>query len=200
MLLLHLVAWGVVLAVGVAVVAANVREELTSIESLLDERDHRVISYSGWPICCLEYDIPSMFVLEPQARHSTLHPIRLICNIVVGLLVIATTFFVFVFPLWRHRKLFKVKLESLFILTATVAVICALYRETYAIEYVYTGLTLDGYYPLVVFLFFRFLLYLQIPLGIGIGCAIYMGIWIVLRLVTALVKILVKRRVVAQSE
>ena len=49
-------------------------------------------------------------------------------------------------------------------------------------------------------IFYLFPLYLQIPISLGIGCAFYWSIWLVLRLVSALVRILVKRRAVAQSE
>jgi len=44
-----------------------------------------------------------------------------------------------------------------------------------------------------------FPLYLQILLGLGIGCTIYMSLWLTVRLVSALVKRLSKRRLATES-
>ena len=193
MLLLHLVAWGVVLAVGIAFVSANRRDGM-KISTSLGIRKTSAIFY-GWPICCLEY---RRWSVANTKTPLTVSPVPLICNVVVGLLIVAAAIVVFVLPLWR-RKPFQIKLGSLFILTATVAIFCNLFRAPISIRQ-FVFFDPPPYFLISPPSFFTFPLYLQIPLGIGIGCAIYMGIWVVLRLVTALVRILVKRQPVAQSE
>ena len=155
-----------------------------------------LVSYYGWPILCLEYR--EILVKQPPETNFSIHPILLIFNCVAGLFIVASTFFVFVFPL-LSRKPFQVKLISLFILTSSVAFFFALYRVPFPIHpFVFIGVPYG--YPNPPRFFYVYPLYLQIPLGIGIGCTIYMGLWLALRLVSALVKILVKRRAVAQSE
>ena len=200
MLLLHLIAWGVVLAVGVAFIFANeqgVGSSNTDWEP--SDRDNSFTSptlssiYNGWPIFCRWRKVEGITI----ETESNLHPIPLFFNVVVGLFIVAATFFVFVFPLWRKQKLFQVKLESLFILTATVAVLCAVYRMKESMSDYFLPVLLGSSVSRFVYMF---PLSLQIPLGLGIGCTIFMGIWIALRLVSALVKILVKRRVATQSE
>ena len=207
MLPLHLVAWLVIVLVGMSVVLANVVGDSIMRETMLDPSDFFLVEgmevgfgdyvvYYGWPIFCREWK--ETLSLTSRETESFLHPILLLLNIVADLLIVISTFFVFVFPLWR-RKPFQVKLESFFILTASVAVFFALYRVPFPID------------PFGVFdapssillsprFFYEFPLYLQIPLGLGIGCAIYCCIWLALRLVSALVRIPVKRRVVSQSE
>lgn len=186
MLLVHLVAWGVTLAVGVAFIAANMREEslLTKQPVLFNGKAVEFVYY-GWPVFFGE-GIKGVWG-NTGYRDFILHPIPLIFNIVEGLLFVAVTFFVFVFPLLRKRKPFQVKLESLFILTATVAVLCAIYRlPTSIAPFAFSDPTSDV--PLSPRFFYDLPIYLQIPLGLGVGCSIYLSIWIAVRLVTTLVR------------
>jgi len=169
-----------------------------SVESpSLSTINYKGVCYVGWPIFYSESMPPSD--AHSKLRESTKYPIPRVLNVVVGLLIVASTFFVFVFPLWRQRKLFQVKLESLFIFTATVAILCALYRMADPIYPPALIFDISQHDPATRF-FYMFPLYLQIPLGLGIGCTIYWCIWLAVRLVSALVRILVKRRAVVQSE
>jgi len=182
--LLHLVAWGVTLAVGAGFVFANV--PMTSFHKyVLDSEDvfgDGIITYffCGWPNDYREYDFTSSLGIV-----STFHPVPLFFNVLVGMLIVAATFFVFVFPLWRRQNLFQVKLESLFIFTATIAILCALYRMANPIHPPMLIFDISQHDPATRFVYMS-PLYLQIPLGLGIGCTIYMGIWLPLRFITAL--------------
>lgn len=198
MLLLHLVAWGVPLAIGVAVVHANMREQggmigiIGSFNRVLTESQYS----HGWPADYFVRKETTTKISFPKQESttkssSTFHYFGLICNVVVGLFLLATTGFVFLPLLWK-RKLFQIKLETLFILTATAAVLCVVYRESYVIDSLLREFAVTSILWLPP--------YLKIPLGFGICCAIYTGIWIVYRLATALVKLLLKRRVVVQGE
>lgn len=197
MLLLHLVAWGAVLAVGFAFVFVNWQDEtLGNLATVTSAGGICTYTKYGWPSWYLECESrQDMRIGAPIENDSTFHPFLLICDVVVGMVFVAATFFVFVFPFWSHKKLFQIKLESFFILTATVAVLCAAFRlaEPYSPYHLTVNRPTN-------FFVYNLPLYLQIPLGLGVGCTIYWLIWIVLRLVTALVRLLVKRRVVTQSE
>jgi len=188
--MLHFIAWVVTLAVGVAYVSANWHDQGPSLfwESGRAGFMFSSVHLHGWPIIYFERHVSEVTHLFNGVTttdiQSTYSSTGLICDVATGLLIIAATGFVFWRLLWRRRNPFQVRLQSLFILTTIVALFCVGYRESSAI---YT-------------LFVWFPLYIQIPLGIGIGCTIFMSLWLAVRLVSALVKRLSKRRLATQIE